>query len=153
MNRNDELEGAAEAPAAGGGSSLTLLIALAAGLGLLLGGVPVVLLLARRSGPPPQAPVTAPQVDDGLSEEERLRLRAERGDARAQLALGKGLFQGAWGERDEKEAERWLGAAMASTDAAAASEATQVLEELRRFVRTRRFEREAEAAGEQGAGR
>src|SRR5690606_22493595 len=99
--------GAGEAPARGGGSSLTLLVALAAGLGLLLGGVPVVLVLARRSAPPPQAPVTAPQVDDGLTEEERLRLRAERGDARAQLALGKGLFQGAWGERDEKEAERW----------------------------------------------
>lgn len=132
----------------GGLPSVPVLIVLAAVLGLLLGGTFVALLVVRRAAPPPAVTVAASPVDDGLSEEQRLQARAEAGDARAMLELGRGLFQGTWGRRDEKAAERWLGLASNSRDVAAASEATQVLEELRRFVRTRRFERSADEAAE-----
>lgn len=131
------------------GASVPMLVALAAALGLLLGAVLVAVVVLRRPSSRAAAPVVAPgRADDGLTEQERLLARAHAGDAKAMLALGRGLFQGTWGARDEEAAARWLGEAMNSRDAAAAAEATQVLEDLRRFVRARRFEREADAAHE-----
>lgn len=144
-------EGAPETEDApeGGGVSLPVLLAAAAIFGLIVGGGAVVLSFARRAGAPAPAPATAPApAADGRTEEERLRARAEAGDARAMLELGRGLFQGAWGRRDEAAAERWLGVAVNSADPEVAAEATEALEELRRFVRVRRFEREAETAGD-----
>ncbi|MCO5171859.1 MAG: hypothetical protein M9894_36630 [Planctomycetes bacterium] len=138
---DDQGEGEAPVPQAAR-SPMPALLGLAAAAGLLAGGVPV-LILALRKAPPPPAP---PAVVETRSDEEVLRERAERGDARAMVALGRGLFQGTWGARDLKAAEAWLGEAMNSSDAAAADEGARVLDEMRRFVRTTRFEREAEAA-------
>lgn len=152
MKDADDEDSSAGEERGGGLPSVPVLIVLAAVLGLLLGAAFVALVVLRRPAPPPAAPVTAP-LDDGRTEEQRLLARAEAGDARAMLELGRGLFQGAWGRRDEKAAERWLGLASNSCDAAAASEATQLLEELRRFVRARRFERSADEADEHGSGR
>lgn len=146
--RHEGAEGEAHpgrADDAGGAPSAPLLVIVAAVVGLLAGGVPVLLMVARRPAAPPPPAVAAAAADDGLSEEHRLRARASSGDARAMLALGRGLFEGAWGRRDEKEAERWLSQAIDSRDVAAADEAARVLDDLRRFVRTRRFEREADA--------
>jgi hypothetical protein len=147
----------APAPAPAGGDeaeagpsrlpSTPVLIAIAATLGIVVGGVPVVIYAVTRGEPPPPPPVEVAPTKK-LTDEESLRQRAEQGDGQAMVKLGRGLFEGTWGRRDEKEAERWLGRAIETRIPAVVDQATQALEELRNFVRARRFERESDAAEE-----
>lgn len=139
-----EVEGEGEAT---GRPSTPMLIAMAAALGIVVGGVPVLIYAVTRD-PPAQVDVTAAAPTKQLTDEESLKERAEAGDGQAMVKLGRGLFEGTWGRRDEKEAERWYGLAIETRVPAVVEQANQALEELRRFTKARRFESESEAAEE-----